>query len=296
MKILLREPLFHFLLLGCVFFLLYQLLVDGGEGEAAGRMQIRISEARIEAIAAGFEKTWQRPPSVAEMDSLLQGFVREEIYYREALALGLDQDDPVLRQRLAQKLRFLLEDLTQLAEPTEAELQAYLDANPDAYRRSPSFSLRMVYLNPELRGADIDVEAEAGKLLTRLRAGDVTAADTGDTTMLPRRYENESLPNIGRDMGRDFVQQLVDVPVGSWQGPLVSSFGLHLVYIEERIDSKLPVLDEVRKPVLRDWTSEQRRQANEANYQELHKRYQVIIEEPLSGVSTSGLTMPRVKA
>lgn len=111
MKILLREPLFHFLLLGCVFFLLYQLLVDDG-GETAGRMQIRISEARIEAIAVGFEKTWQRAPNPSEMDGLLQGFVREEIYYREALALGLDKDDPVLRQRLAQKLRFLLEDLT----------------------------------------------------------------------------------------------------------------------------------------------------------------------------------------
>jgi hypothetical protein len=294
MKILLREPLFHFLLLGCVFFLLYQLVVDGGEGETAGRMQIRISEARIEAIAAGFEKTWQRPPSDAEMGGLLQGFVREEIYYREALALGLDQDDPVLRQRLAQKLRFLLEDLAQLAEPTEAELQAYLDANPDAYRRSPSFSLQLVYLNPAVRGANIDVEA--GKMLTGLRAGEVTAADTGDSTMLPRRYQNESLPNIGRDMGRDFVQQLIDVPVGSWQGPLVSSFGLHLVYIEKRIDSELPALDEVRKRVLRDWTSEKRQQMNENSYQELYKRYQVIIEEPLSDVGTSGLAMPRVKA
>jgi hypothetical protein len=294
MKILLREPLFHFLLLGCVFFLLYQLVVDGGEGETAGRMQIRISEARIEAIAAGFEKTWQRPPSPAEMDGLLQGFVREEIYYREALALGLDQDDPVLRQRLAQKLRFLLEDLAQLAEPTEAELQAYLDANPDAYRRSPSFSLQLVYLNPAVRGANIDVEA--GKMLTGLRAGEVTAADTGDATMLPQRYQNESLPNIGRDMGRDFVQQLIDVPVGSWQGPLVSSFGLHLVYIEKRIDSELPALDEVRKRVLRDWTSEKRQQMNQTSYQELYKRYQVIIEEPLSDVSTSGLTLPRIKA
>ena len=115
-------------------------------------------------------------------------------------------------------------------------------------------------------------------------------------TMLPQRYENEILPNIGRDMGRDFVQQLIGAPVGSWHGPLVSSFGLHLVYIEKRIDSELPVLDEVRKRVLRDWTSEKRQQVNEANYQELHKRYQVIIEEPLGGVSRSGSPMPRVTA
>lgn len=173
-------------------------------------------------------------------------------------------------------------------------MQAYLDANPEAYRRSPGFSLRLVYLNPAIGGANIDVEAE--KLLTRLRAGEVSAVDSGDVTMLPPRYENESLPDIGRDMGRDFVQQLIDVPVGSWQGPLVSSFGLHLVYIEERIDGEMPALDEVRKPVLRDWTSEKRQQVNEASYQELRKRYQVIIEESPSDISTSRSTMSRVTA
>jgi len=290
MKTLLREPLFHFLLLGCVFFLAYQLLAEGVEGDGSGNMQIRISEARVEALSAGFEKTWQRPPTDAEIEGLLNNFVREEVFYREALALGLDEDDPVLRQRMAQKLRFLLEDLTQLENPSEAELQAYLDANVDAYRQSPVFSLRQVYLNPASRGAG--VEAEAEKLLSRLSSGQINALDSGDVTMLPSRYDNESLRDIGRDMGRIFVRQLMVVPVGSWQGPIESSYGLHLVFIEERIDSEVPVLDEVRQGVTRDWSAEKRREANEAGYQELRKRYRVIMEEPLSAVGRPWQIMP----
>lgn len=293
MRTLIREPLFHFLLLGCLFFLLYQLMADGTTRQADGRLQIRVDEARIQALATGFEKTWQRPPSAAELDSLVQGFVREEIYYREALALGLDKDDPVVRRHMGQKLRFMLEDLAGVAEPDDAELQAYLAANPDSYRRSPGFTLRQVYLSPELRGADIEADAE--ELLARLRAGSVVAADVGDSTLLPQEYRSESLANIGRDLGRRFVEQLAVVPVGSWQGPLVSGFGLHLVYIEERIDSEMPRLDEVRERVLRDWSARQRRQTNEAIYQDLRKRYRVIVERP-SGSTSSLNALPRVSA
>ena len=284
MKTLLREPLFYFLLLGGTFFLLYQLLAQDAGGGGAGREQITVSDARVQALAARFEKTWRRAPTEAELAGLVENYVRAEVYYREALALGLDRDDAVVRRRLQQKLEFMTEDLVVPDEPEEGELQAYFAANADAYRRPPRFSFIQVYLNPDRRGAGL--RADARELLAGLRDGSVDPAAAGDTSMLQLRFENETDRNIERVLGQRFRQQLSELPVGSWQGPVISAFGPHLVLVEERIDGELPALDEVRNAVLRDWSAEKRREANAAVYEELRSRYQVVIDEPLSDAGT----------
>jgi parvulin-like peptidyl-prolyl isomerase len=280
MKKILREPLFYFLMLGGFFFVLFQLVSDQGFGDSSQLEKIVVSKGRIQALKLGFEKVWQRPPGQKELNGLIQSFIKEEVMYREALALGLDQGDPIVRRRLRQKIEFLFEDLTALEEPDDSELQAYLDANPEAYRQPSRFSFQQVYLNTSQRGPG--VETDAKELLTRLRAEDIDAASAGDSLMLKRQFVNETDRDIERALGRQFLDGLVAVPSGSWQGPVVSGFGLHLVYIHERIDGEIPELSAARDQVFRDWSSEQRKKTNKQIYQNLRKRYEVTVEDPLS--------------
>lgn len=280
MKKILREPLFYFLMLGGFFFVLFQLVSDQGFGDSSQLEKIVVSKGRIQALKLGFEKVWQRPPGQKELNGLIQSFIKEEVMYREALALGLDQGDPIVRRRLRQKIEFLFEDLTALEEPDDSELQAYLDANPEAYRQPSRFSFQQVYLNTSQRGPG--VETDAKELLARLRAEDIDAASAGDSLMLKRQFVNETDRDIERALGRQFLDGLVAVPSGSWQGPVVSGFGLHLVYIHERIDGEIPELSAARDQVFRDWSSEQRKKTNKQIYQNLRKRYEVTVEDPLS--------------
>lgn len=276
MKTLYREPLLYFLLLGGIFFVLYQQFADVESFDSGSGQQIRISEGRIQALRVGFEKTWQRPPTAQELQRLVDEFVREEVYYREALALGLDRDDPVLRRRLRQKLEFMLQDLAVPAQADDEVLQAYLDVNPDSYRQPPVFSFRQVFLSPDRRGETIDADARA--LLEALRSGAAAHAEAGDSTLLQHRFDNQTSAQLERVLGPQFVRQLVELPVGSWQGPIVSSYGLHLVRIDDKVEARLPTLEQVRAQVLRDWSARQRRQANEAVYEKLRDRYEVTIE------------------
>ncbi len=280
MKKILREPLFYFLMLGVFFFALFQLVSDEGFGDPNQLEKIVVSKGRIQALKLSFEKVWQRPPGQKELNGLIQSFIKEEVMYREALALGLDQDDPIVRRRLSQKLEFLFEDLTALEEPDDSELQAYLDANPEAYRQPSRYNFQQVYLNTSQRGPG--VESDAKDLLARLRAEDIDAASAGDSLMLKRYFVNETDRDIERALGRQFLDGLVAVPSGSWQGPVVSGFGLHLVYIHERIDGEIPELSAARDQVFRDWSSEQRKETNQQIYQNLRKRYEVTFEDPLS--------------
>lgn len=276
MKILIREPLFHFLLLGCLFFLVYQLLADSAGDEAATATRVEVDAARMQALAAQFEKTWQRAPSDSELERLVESYVREEIYYREALALGLDQNDPVVRRRLQQKLQFITEDMAVIEQPDDGELQQYLEANPDLYRRPSVYSFVQVYLNPELRGERLAADAEA--LLAGLRDGGVDAMAVGDPTLLQPVFRQETGRYISRAFGQRFVQQLDGLPTASWQGPLQSGYGMHLVYLEERVEGEMPPLAEVRDAVLRDWNAKRRRQLNDDIYQEFRKRYEVVVD------------------
>ena len=288
MKQLLREPLLHFLLLGGVFFLIYHLVNLDRVDELQAAETISVSTARVQALSAQFEKTWKRAPTAAELDGLIENFIREEVYYREALALGLDRDDAIVRRRLRQKLQFMTEDLALMAEPDDRELQAYLDANPERYRLPARFSFTQVFLNPETRGEGV-VE-QANQVLQSLRAG-ADAATAGDRTLLPTRLDDEPDRNIERQFGRDFVDQLRTLPAGEWQGPVLSGFGVHLVFVETRVDAAAPELDAVRAAVTRDWAEQQRSNANEAVYQKLRERYRIVIEQPGSDADTAALTL-----
>lgn len=243
--------------------------------------QIVVTEGRIQALSLGFKKVWQRLPLDKELDGLIQNYVREEVLYREALAMGLDREDTVIKRRLRQKIEFLSEDIANLDEPDEQELQAYLAAHQEDYRQPARYSLRQIYFNPSKRGQA--AHADALTLLKTLQAQDADITKLGDFMMVRQQFENETEREIKRALGLVFLNSLRQMPNGSWQGPIRSGFGLHLVRIDQRTDGKASQLSEVRELVIRDWKSNKRKQINEAFYKTLRKRYDVKIEYPEVG-------------
>ena len=282
----LREPLVHFLLLGALLFALFNWL-GGDTGPMSNR--ITVAQAQVEQLAAAFGKTWQRPPTEAELKGLVDEYVREEIAYREAVAMGLDRDDTIIRRRMRQKLEFLVEDAAGATPATDAELQAYLDAHPDAFRVEPQASFRQVFIEAT-RGDDAQGRAQA--LLQRLAAmgPDADLDGLGDSIMLESDVSLGRESDIARLFGDEFAARVVTLEPGSWQGPIQSGYGLHLVLVRERVEGRMPSLEEVRPMVERELLGQRRREQLAAMYDELLQKYSVTFE----GAAASGraLTKP----
>ena len=278
---LLREPLLHFLLIGTALFLLYGAL---NRGRSDAPREIVISEARVEAIAENFATVWMRPPTAVELKGLIDDYVAEEIYYREAIAMGLDQDDTVIRRRLRQKMEFISEGIADSVEPTDAQLQAYLESNAGKFASPAELTFRQVYLSAERRGDKVRADAE--KLLAQLQAGAglVDPADAGDPTLLPAEMVSASPQAIANAFGAEFAQQIDEAPVGQWAGPIESTFGLHVVRVDERVTGKSPTLAEIRPIVLREWQSDERRRQNSSFLAALRDKYEIRVEGPAAGL------------
>ena len=277
MKIL-KEPWLHFLVLGIALFALSALLSDRGDDGSDQR--IDMTAAEIQWLARSWEARWQRPPTETELRGLVDDYIRQEVLYREALKMGLDQDDEIIRRRMVQKIEFLTEDLASQAQPTEAELQAYLQENLDKYRLPERRSFAHIYFNIDRRG-DAAVEA-AEETLARLRAATDAAVDfaeLGDRFMLAHNYEAQSEAEVGRQFGGRFATSLFEVEPGDWQGPVGSGYGLHLVRVGDVWEGSVPELDVVRNEVLRDFTTELRDQARQAMFSSLATQYEISIDE-----------------
>lgn len=266
-----REPLLHFLLIGAALFLYFNLV--GGVSEAPDTKRIVVSSGQVEQLVANFERTWSRPPTPQELDAMVESHVREEVFYREALAMGLDQNDPMVRRRMRMKLEFMLEDLSG-QDTSDEVLSEFLNRNSNNFRDEVQLTLRQVYLNPDQRP---DLENDAGLLLSRLNDGSAPDA-IGDHTLAPRTYELASQSEIARDFGDEFARQVASLPVGDWSGPVYSPFGAHLVKVEVRIDARLPELAEIRDEVLREYLAEKREQQKNLAYGKLREGYEVTVE------------------
>jgi hypothetical protein len=273
---LLREPLLHFAMLGFAFFLAYDWL--HGASPAQGN-EIVITRGRIEQIVAGYERANQRAPLAAELDGLINDAVREEIMYREAMAMGLDRDDTIVRRRLRQKLEFLSEDVAPVPDATDAQLEAYLQAHADRYRNEPRYDLSLVYIDPIKHGSHL--ADDAATLLARLRRDPgVDLTQVGDQSLLPHHYPNVSAADLTGQFGAEFAKTLSAMQPGAWQGPLNSGLGAHLVLIRRREGGNIPKLSEVRDLVRSAWTDDQRKLANDQYYASLRARYAVTIDRP----------------
>ncbi len=275
-KRILSEPLLHFLLLGAVVFLAYALVPRPGNSSAPGRILVTVG--RVEHLAAGFAKTWQRPPTDPELKGLIDDWVREEIATREAMALGLDKDDTVIRRRLRQKLEFVSDDIAAQTEPTEADLNAYLQAHPESFRVEPRFTFSQVYLDPARHGAHL--ARDVAHVLAQLKqaGGKADTSALGDSFLLEHTFQSAPASDVAKQFGEEFAAKLGGLAIGQWQGPVESGYGVHLVSVSERTEGRLPELAEARDVVRREWANARRLEGNAKFYEELLKRYTVTIE------------------
>ena len=274
LRSLLKEPLVHFLVLGLIVFAVYHALNRSAEPEPG---KIVVTQARIEQLAGLFAKTWQRPPTAIELKGLIDDYVKEEILYREARALGLDNNDTVIRRRLRQKMEFLSDAVIGTLKPTEADLEAYLKANPSKFERDPQIAFEQVFLKPDRRGDRI--EEDAASILEILNSDAAAdAAALGDATLLPSELGLTSARGISQTFGPEFANAIDQVKPDAWTGPIKSTFGQHLVRVTQRKPGRVPELSEVRDAVKREWATEQRRKLEDKRFAELLKRYEVSIE------------------
>ena len=273
MQSLLKEPLVHFLLIGAALFLCFALLDEKTPG--GGDNQVVVSAGRIEQLANIFAKTWQRPPTADELKGLIDDFVLEEIYYRQAVAMGIDRDDTVIRRRLRQKFEFLTDDMAATIDPSDEDLAAYLAVNGDAFRRDTTYTFRQVYINPERPG--VELEAYVAKQLSALRAGSKAGGDAG---LLPARFDRAPSRVVDGSFGSGFSGKLDGLSPGDWQGPIQSGLGLHLIRLESREEGTLPDLAEIRPLVEREWANEMRLDTRRKINEQLLDIYDVVIEWP----------------
>ena len=279
-KKLIHEPLVHFLLIGAGLFLLFGWkgnpapLSGGQSGPQSSK--IVVTQGDMDQMIAVFGKTWQRPPTDEEAKHLIENFVREEIYYREALAMGLDRDDMVIRRRMRQKMEFIFEDITAQSEPTDEDLRAFMKEDPEKYLIDPRVAFRQVYINTDKRGAV--AEADARQVLAQLNSG-ADPDRAGDPFLLEAETPLSPLWDIRKQYGEEFSKRLLELKQGTWEGPVRSGYGLHLVIVRKRQGGRLPELNTIRDIVRRDWQAERQKQLKDAAYAKIRERYVVEIEK-----------------
>lgn len=263
---LLREPLLHFFLLGLAVFGLFALVDDTPPPAAEQSIIVTADDTR--RLASEFEATWRRPPGAKELDNLIEQFVREEVYVREATALGLDQGDAVVRQRLRLKMEFLTEAGAQAIDPDDATLEAHLAENADQFARAPLVAFEQILLDDSAEGAAIE------EILESLNRGS-DPREAARPSLLPPRIPASPPRVIDGSFGTGFFEVLSALPVGEWAGPVDSAFGRHLVLVTEQDAGRLPELDEIRERVLQDYRAAFAADLREERYEAMRARYQV---------------------
>jgi hypothetical protein len=270
-----REPLLQFLAVAVVLFLA-NALIHGPDRGAQGDV-IDVPEGRVKQIAESYQLLSGRMPSRAELGALVNDFVDEEVDYREAIAMGLDADDTIVRRRMRQKLEFLAEDADASEEPSDADLAAWLKAHVDDYRLPARVAIRQVLANGDRRGSR--AAADASQFLTKLKAG-VDPASVGDPSMLPAAMPLTSEQGIATFFGDDFARAVVGAGDTGWFGPVASPFGQHLVLVMEREAGRDATLDDVHDKLRADWIEARRSKRRDDFQARLRSRYQVKVKWP----------------
>lgn len=269
---LLKDPLVHFLAIGV---LLFAISAWRGEGVDAGRERIVITAAQVEQARAAAAALQGREPTAEELTALIEPTVRDEVFYREALALGLDVNDDEVRRRLIEKMSYLTQGLAD-PEPSSAdELRAFYDSSPDLFTIPVLVSFDQVFFSPAERGAAVD--DDAAEALAALRAGQ-SPAEMGDRTPLRESYEDAPREQVAVLFGEELAEALFTGPPDEWAGPYRSDFGLHLVRLRSRSAARLPPYEEIAERVAEEFAAARRREADARSYREMRDRYDVVIE------------------
>ena len=226
-----------------------------------------------------FEAQWGREPTPQELDKLVDADVKEEILYREGLALGLDRDDEIVRRRMAQKMQFLAEDVAAAHQPTDAELKAWFDQNAKLFEEPARVSFRHLYFSPDRRAAN--AEADAGKALTEVKGEPQDVKFAGaDPFMFQDFYRDKTAEYLDKEFGPLFTAAVEKLPAGSWQGPIQSGFGWHLVFVDTVIPARTPAFEEIEPDVKQAWLSDQKEKAVKRAYEDMRAKYTVLMPAP----------------
>ena len=231
--------------------------------------------------ADGFARTWRRPPSEEELQDLIEDYIRDEVFYREGRAAGLDRDDAVIRRRVRQKMEFLAEEIS-VPEPNEAQLAAFLASNPERFRAEDRSHIPSRL--PECYAAPDTIDSDSKQVASILARADaaVDATALGDPFLLGEEFRAVSATKVTNQFGESFAKRIFAMEEGRWQGPVASTFGQHFVFISERTTGGLPPLDDVRPAVRREWTNARRIEAEQKLYASLRDRYEIVVEAPRS--------------
>jgi len=275
---LLSEPLLQFLVIGACIYGAYALF--GVAEEDFRDTTIRVDSNRINAMIGQWEKRWNRLPTRKEIDSLIQAYIREDVLYRQAVAMGLNEDDPITRRRMAQKLAFLTSDIAQMQKPQVGELEQYFEENAASYRDLDTISFTHVFIDPDKHGdATLD---DAAELLAQLQAAGLPDAGTiqaGDRLRLQNNFASATGLDIRRQLGSGFAEVVIELEPGQWHGPVLSGYGIHLVYVYDFVEAPPAVFEDVQARVLDDWHAQKREQFNADFVEGLKSRYQIVIDE-----------------
>ncbi len=265
----LREPLIHFLSAGAAIFVLSSLI---GTSVDPSERRIVVTQAKVSQLALNWAQTMQRVPTPVELDGVIRDFIREEVYYREGLRLGLDQDDPIVRRRIRAKMEYMATSQSETESADDATLNRWLTRNPDRYAVGARYAFEQVYI---AQGADDRARAQSA--LALLRRGQSVLSDA---IALPSRADAQALDDVARVYGESFAEAVAHISPGAWSGPIVSGFGLHLVRVNHIVVAAPAKLADVRQRVENDWRSATRRAREETAYQTLLDGYRIDIERP----------------
>lgn len=271
MQALFKEPFVHFLALGALLFA--GSAIFGGPADRD--TEIEVSTPEVERLVKIMASEQNRMPNDLETQGLVAAHIREEVLYREAVRLGLDQGDTIIRRRLAQKMQFMINDLAEPELPSDAKLEAWFSSNTERFAEQETRSFTHIYFSPETHGDGIFAIAEQG--LSSVKSGDNWEA-LGDPFMLQRQFGSLSQRDTSELFGPAFAKSVFGLDASGWHGPVGSAFGLHVVRIDAISDGAVPDFETVRAKVAQAWSDETRRKDNEKRITDLIDKYEITKE------------------
>jgi peptidyl-prolyl cis-trans isomerase C len=287
----LREPLLHFLLLGAALFAVYAYLQPGGTTESSKQIVLSLDE--LGQLDQYFESQWHRPPTPEELQRLVENKVQEEVLYREALAMGLDKNDTIVRRRMAQKMQFLAEDVAAAHEPSTDELRTWFDSNAAKFALPGRVAFRHIYFSPDRRGQRAREDAtRALETLAGQPEDSPRAASLADPFMFQEYYADRTSEQLAKDFGPQFAQAVVQLTPGSWQGPIESGYGWHVAFVSSFVPGRTPAFEEIEPDVKTAWLAEQKQEAWRKAYDAMRAKYTVLLPAPPDAQSPPAVAAP----
>ena len=280
LKSVLREPLVHFLLLGALLFATFHF-TQAGRTTSPSSTEIRLTLDELAQLAMLYQSQWRRPPTPEDLQRMVENKIQQEILYREGLAMGLDRDDEIVKRRMAQKMQFLAEDAAAAREPTPAELKSWFEQHSATFAQPPRLSFRHLYFSPDRRGprAREDAATALAKLTGQPEDAKI-AGSLADPFMFQDYYRDRAPDYLGKEFGPQFALAVAKLPPGSWQGPIESGFGWHLVFVDTVIPGRVPAFEEIEPDVKTAWLGEQKAIAWDKTYREMRAKYTILLPAP----------------